>query len=107
MTRRVATRTMSFVTAARSWFELLSGGQRQRIALAGAVLAPVRFRVLDEPTAHLDSELAGRVLHKLLQARPELGMLLITHDRALAGICSRARSLRERDSISGINTVAR
>jgi thiol reductant ABC exporter CydC subunit len=86
--------------------ELLSGGQRQRLALARTALAPARFLILDEPTAHLDRELAHRVLRNLLDARPELGVLLITHDRTLAENCPRSRSLRERDSISGINTVA-
>src|ERR1019366_4783667 len=60
--------------------ELVSGGQRTRIALARALLADARFLILDEPTAHLDPELARRVMHRLPSVCGERGLLVITHD---------------------------
>ncbi len=60
--------------------ELVSGGQRQRIALARAALSAGRFLILDEPTAHLDEELAARVLDGLLDRGRDQGVLVITHD---------------------------
>ena len=60
--------------------ELVSGGQRTRIALARALLADARFLILDEPTAHLDPELARRVMHRLPSVCGDRGLLVITHD---------------------------
>jgi thiol reductant ABC exporter CydC subunit len=62
--------------------ELISGGQRTRIALARALLCKARFLILDEPTAHLEPELAARVMAKLLDVCDDRGLLVITHDAA-------------------------
>jgi thiol reductant ABC exporter CydC subunit len=57
----------------------LSGGQRQRITLARALLADAAILVLDEPTAHLDSATAERLLGDILAAADGRSVLLITH----------------------------
>ncbi|HVR05981.1 MAG TPA: thiol reductant ABC exporter subunit CydD [Solirubrobacteraceae bacterium] len=62
----------------------LSAGQRERIALARAFLADAPLLVLDEPTAHLDTDSAqvvGEALERLARGRTTL---LIAHDPALA-----------------------
>jgi ATP-binding cassette subfamily C protein CydC len=58
---------------------LVSGGQAQRIALARAMLAEFPVIVLDEPTANVDAETAGRLLDDLLAAAGDRAVLLIMH----------------------------
>ncbi len=63
----------------------LSAGQRQRIALARAFLADAALVVLDEPTANLDPATARSLGNSILELSRGRMMLLITHDRELAG----------------------
>jgi thiol reductant ABC exporter CydC subunit len=57
----------------------LSGGQRQRIVLARAFLAEAPVLVLDEPTAHLDSETAEVLIQDVLSEAEGMTVVLITH----------------------------
>jgi ATP-binding cassette, subfamily C, bacterial CydC len=57
----------------------LSGGQRQRLVLARALLSDARVLVLDEPTAHLDSETATALMDSIFGATRDRTTLLITH----------------------------
>jgi len=59
-----------------------SGGEQQRINIARGVIAPKKLLLLDEPTASLDEESAGRVLALLHELKKQkICMVAIFHDR--------------------------
>jgi ATP-binding cassette subfamily C protein len=57
----------------------LSGGQRQRLSLARALLRGSRVLVLDEHTAHLDTELADSLAAALRELPEGTTVIEITH----------------------------
>ena len=65
----------------------LSGGERQRVAIARALANRSQLVLADEPTGNLDERAADRVLHLLERLPAEQGctLLVVTHDRAVAG----------------------
>jgi len=69
----------------------LSGGEAQRVALARALAQAPRLLLCDEPTGHLDSDTAARVLDLLEALRDRFGFALViaTHDRGVADRCER------------------
>ena len=75
----------------------LSGGEAQRVALARALAQRPRVLLCDEPTGHLDSETAGRVLDLLDALHDEFGFAQVTatHDADVAARCRRAIGLAD------------
>jgi lipoprotein-releasing system ATP-binding protein len=64
----------------------LSGGEAQRVALARALAQSPQLLLCDEPTGHLDSDTAERVLDLLaaLHERFDFALAIATHDRGVA-----------------------
>ncbi|MDP5225841.1 MULTISPECIES: thiol reductant ABC exporter subunit CydD [Arthrobacter] len=60
----------------------LSGGQRQRLAMARTLLAGATVLLLDEPTAHLDSEAADALMADLTASLQEETLLVVSHREA-------------------------
>ncbi|WP_267242993.1 ABC transporter ATP-binding protein [Streptomyces sp. PR69] len=72
----------------------LSGGQRQRVAIARAAVHQPALLLADEPTSGLDEENASLVVDALRQcAANGAGVLVVTHDAAVAARCDRTSRL--------------
>lgn len=59
--------------------ETLSGGQKKRVALARTILNPADILVLDEPTNHIDNQMAQWLEEFLIGFKG--AVIMVTHDR--------------------------
>ena len=69
----------------------LSGGEQQRVALARAYAPRPRLLLADEPTGNLDQATGQMVIDLMFEQQGAFGtgLLLITHDPAIAARCDR------------------
>jgi putative ABC transport system ATP-binding protein len=75
----------------------LSGGEQQRVALARAFIVQPPILLADEPTGNLDTANGQVVLELLIDMnrREHTTLILVTHDRELAGHADRIITLRD------------
>jgi ATP-binding cassette subfamily C protein CydC len=57
----------------------ISGGEAKRLSLARALLSNSPIVILDEPTEHLDLELATRIEKRVLDYTSDKSLIVITH----------------------------
>lgn len=75
----------------------LSGGEQQRVAVARALVNSPSVILADEPSGNLDTE-NKRELHKLFfRLRDTFGqtIIIVTHDRELAGMSDRILQIKD------------
>lgn len=75
----------------------LSGGEQQRVAIARALINNPHLLLCDEPTGNLDSENGRNILElfKEMHNSAETTIILVTHDKDIAGIAERVIYLKD------------
>ncbi|MCK4750131.1 MAG: ABC transporter ATP-binding protein [Bacteroidales bacterium] len=75
----------------------LSGGEQQRVAVARSLVNDPEVILADEPSGNLDTE-NKQELHKLfitLRDRFQKTLVIVTHDRELAGMADRIITMKD------------
>jgi len=81
----------------------LSQGEQQRVAVARALIKEPKILLADEPTGNLDSENSLNIMDLFRSVSEDHGhtILMITHDRPLAGMTDRIIEMKDGVTIGG------
>jgi len=81
----------------------LSGGEQQRVAIARAFVGKPDVLFADEPTGNLDAATGEKIVDLLfgLNKATQTTLVLVTHDRQLAGRCDRIIRLEAGRVVAG------
>ncbi|MGZ8546360.1 MAG: ABC transporter ATP-binding protein, partial [Sulfuricurvum sp.] len=81
----------------------LSGGQQQRVSIARILSKKPRLIFADEPTGNLDHATATEVMDLFMDylISHDAGLLLVTHDEALAARCDHVYRMADGVLIKG------
>lgn len=87
----------------------LSGGERQRISIARALVLEPDFLIMDEPTSMLDEEVKGKIAEVIQEISDSgrFGVLIVTHDIAIAARLCQKLMVMENGSIIEQDTSGR
>ena len=88
----------------------LSGGERQRVAIARALANDPPLLLADEPTGNLDTASVDHVIElvqRLRQARPELTVIMVTHDPRVADAADQVVHMRDGRIVTGAEPATR
>lgn len=80
----------------------MSGGQQQRVAIARALAGKPAVIMADEPTGNLDRRNSEEIMSLLLKLNKSgKTLIMITHDRRLAGLASRQINISDGKIVLG------
>jgi putative ABC transport system ATP-binding protein len=79
----------------------MSGGQQQRVGIARAFVTKPAVVFADEPTGNLDSKTTIEVMELMVKMAKEndLTLVIVTHEREIAGYAERIIQLKDGDVI--------